>query len=54
MSKMGLYVNDLNLYDCSRDRAMIGHHHASRLEEAIEKVQQLILIPKLSVNAHWS
>ena len=39
MSNVGLFVNDLNLYDGSRDRVMAGHQHASRLEHAIEKVQ---------------
>ena len=39
MSDMGLYVNDLNLFDGSRDRAMVGHQHSSRLEEAIDKVK---------------
>ena len=42
MSSMGLYVNDLNLFDNSRDKVMAGHHHASRLEDAIEKVRECV------------
>ena len=44
MSSMGLFVNDLNLFDNSRDKVMAGHHHASRLEDAIEKVRKCVKI----------
>lgn len=35
---MGLYINDLNMYDSGRDMVMAGWQHASRLEYSIEKV----------------
>ena len=38
MCSMGLYINDLNMYDSGRDMVMAGWQHASRLEYSIEKV----------------
>ncbi|ELT87466.1 hypothetical protein CAPTEDRAFT_23131, partial [Capitella teleta] len=37
MCSMGLYINDLNMYDSGRDMVMAGWQHASRLEYSIEK-----------------
>lgn len=38
METLGLFVHDLNMYDCSRLLVMSGWQHASRLECSIEKV----------------
>ena len=36
---MGLFINDLNMYDSSRDMVMAGWQHASKLECSIEQVR---------------
>ena len=38
MHTVGLYINDLHMHDNSRDMALTGWQHASRLEYSIEKV----------------
>jgi len=38
METLGLFMHDLNMYDCSRQMVMAGWQHASRLECSIEKV----------------
>ena len=35
---LGLYLNDLSMYDSSRDITVAGYQHASRLECSIELV----------------
>ena len=38
MQALGLHINDLNMFDTSRDMILAGWQHASRLEYSIEKV----------------
>ena len=45
MESLGLFMHDLNMYDCSRWMVMAGWQHASRIECSIEKV--LLLPPVL-------
>ena len=38
LEKVGLYINDLNMFDNSRDMVMAGWQYASQLECSIEQV----------------
>ena len=38
MRRVGLYINDLNLFDCSRDIVLNGWQYASQLEFSLEQV----------------
>jgi len=38
LETLGLFMHDLNMYDCSRQMVMAGWQHASRIECSIEKV----------------
>ncbi len=38
LGKLGLYTNDLNMYDSSRDMVLAGWQHASSLAYSIEQV----------------
>ena len=44
MRKVGLYLNDLNLFDNSRDMVMSGWHHASQLEFLVEQVRTPLIV----------
>ena len=44
METLGLFMHDLNMYDCSRWMVMAGWQHASRIECSIEKVSLLLPI----------
>lgn len=44
METLGLFMHDLNMYDCSRQMVMAGWQHASRLECSIEKVFVLLFL----------
>ncbi|XP_052704865.1 soluble guanylate cyclase 88E-like isoform X2 [Crassostrea angulata] len=39
MRRVGLYINDLNLFDCSRDIVLNGWQYASQLEFSLEQQQ---------------
>ena len=44
---MGLYINELNMYDGSRDMVMAGWQHASKLESLIEQVMEFaVIVPR--------
>jgi len=43
METLGLFMHDLNTYDCSKQMVMAGWQHASRLECSIEKVSLLLM-----------
>ncbi|XP_060571513.1 soluble guanylate cyclase gcy-33-like [Ruditapes philippinarum] len=40
LQQAGLYINDLNLFDMSRDMVMAGWQHASQLERSIEEQRE--------------
>ncbi|XP_053384613.1 uncharacterized protein LOC123537544 isoform X3 [Mercenaria mercenaria] len=40
LQKAGLFINDLNLFDMSRDMVMAGWQHASQLERSIEEQRE--------------
>lgn len=42
LQKAGLFINDLNSFDMSRDMVMAGWQHASQLERSIEEVIETI------------
>ena len=46
---MGLYINELNMYDGSRDMVMAGWQHASKLESLIEQVIEFAVIVPLNL-----
>ena len=49
---MGLYINELNMYDGSRDMVMAGWQHASKLESLIEQVNNTLSLVFVRIH-HW-
>jgi len=43
MEALGLFINDLNMHDGSRDMVMTGWHHASIIEGSMLRVSQSVL-----------
>ncbi|ESO97685.1 hypothetical protein LOTGIDRAFT_104058 [Lottia gigantea] len=48
MQKMGLYINDLNMFDNSREMVLKGWHNASQLEHRVD--QQVAASKKIEEN----